>query len=95
MFQRMAASFDENSTAGVFLSVLFSEDSRCELRFPSHMTLLKSQPSLLQMPHQHVPISPFTGKDITFSFETRVIPSFGSLSVILPLLSNGFCMCVL
>ncbi|KAA0717026.1 Condensin complex subunit 2 [Triplophysa tibetana] len=60
MFQRMAASFDENSTAGVFLSVLFSEDSRCELRFPSHMTLLKSQLSLVKMPHQHVPISPFT-----------------------------------
>lgn len=62
MFQRMAASFDENSTAGVFLSVLFSEDSRCELRFPSHMTLLKSQLSPVQMPHQQVPISPFTGK---------------------------------
>ncbi|XP_016299855.1 condensin complex subunit 2-like isoform X2 [Sinocyclocheilus anshuiensis] len=61
MFQRMAASFDENSTAGVFLSVLFSEDSRCELRFPSHMTLLKSQPPPVQVPHQHVPASPFIG----------------------------------
>lgn len=62
MFQRMAASFDENSTAGVFLSVLFSEDSRCELRFPSHMTLLKSQPPPERVPHQHVPASPFKGK---------------------------------
>uniref|UniRef100_A0A9R1SN34 Condensin complex subunit 2 n=2 Tax=Cyprinus carpio TaxID=7962 RepID=A0A9R1SN34_CYPCA len=61
MFQRMAASFDENSTAGVFLSVLFSEDSRCELHFPSHMTLLKSQPPPVQVPHQHVPASPFIG----------------------------------
>uniref|UniRef100_A0A673LGR2 Condensin complex subunit 2 n=1 Tax=Sinocyclocheilus rhinocerous TaxID=307959 RepID=A0A673LGR2_9TELE len=61
MFQRMAASFDENSTAGVFLSVLFSEDSRCELRFPSHMTLLKSQLPPVQVPHQHVPASPFIG----------------------------------
>ncbi len=62
MFQRMAASFDENSTAGVFLSVLFSEDSRCELRFPSHMTLLKSQLPPVQVPRQHVPASPFIGK---------------------------------
>ncbi|XP_016322524.1 condensin complex subunit 2 isoform X1 [Sinocyclocheilus anshuiensis] len=61
MFQRMAASFDENSTAGVFLSVLFSEDSRCELRFPSHMTLLKSQLPPVQVPHQHVPASQFIG----------------------------------
>ncbi|XP_051981378.1 condensin complex subunit 2-like [Xyrauchen texanus] len=61
MFQRMAASFDENSTAGVFLSVLFSEDSCCELRFPSHMTLLKSQPPAVQIPPQHVPASPLTG----------------------------------
>ncbi|KAF3850522.1 hypothetical protein F7725_012294 [Dissostichus mawsoni] len=45
MFQRMAASFDESSTAGVFLSVLFCENSRCELLFPSNMTLLQSTPS--------------------------------------------------
>uniref|UniRef100_A0A8C4H8H0 Condensin complex subunit 2 n=1 Tax=Dicentrarchus labrax TaxID=13489 RepID=A0A8C4H8H0_DICLA len=45
MFQRMASSFDESSTAGVFLSVLFSENSRCELLFPSYMTLLQSTPS--------------------------------------------------
>lgn len=61
MFQRMAASFDENSTAGVFLSVLFSEDSRCELRFPSHMTLLHSIPPSSPSPEQHTPASPFTG----------------------------------
>ncbi|XP_022522586.2 condensin complex subunit 2 [Astyanax mexicanus] len=60
MFQRMAASFDENSTAGVFLSVLFSEDSRCELRFPSHMTLLQSRPPSAPAPVQHSPASPFT-----------------------------------
>lgn len=54
MFQRMAASFDENSTAGVFLSVLFSEDNRCELRFPSHMTLLHSRPTCSSVPTQHV-----------------------------------------
>ncbi|CAB1320005.1 unnamed protein product [Coregonus sp. 'balchen'] len=52
MFQRMASSFDESSTAGVFLSVLFSEDSRCELLFPSHMTLLHSRPSCSQHPPQ-------------------------------------------
>uniref|UniRef100_A0A672G8R7 Condensin complex subunit 2 n=1 Tax=Salarias fasciatus TaxID=181472 RepID=A0A672G8R7_SALFA len=47
MFHRMASSFDESSTAGVFLSVLFSENSRCELLFPSHLTLLQSSPSTL------------------------------------------------
>lgn len=83
MFQRMAASFDENSTAGVFLSVLFSEDSRCELRFPSHMTLLKSQLSPVPVPHQHVPASPFTGKPalhITLCSEFQDSLLLGSLS---------------
>ncbi|TRZ02118.1 hypothetical protein DNTS_031903 [Danionella cerebrum] len=79
MFQRMAASFDENSTAGVFLSVLFSEDSRCELRFPSHMTLLKSQPALEQVPPQSVPASPFT--DHLKSLEDRhICPSLEDFS---------------
>uniref|UniRef100_A0A667YWD8 Condensin complex subunit 2 n=1 Tax=Myripristis murdjan TaxID=586833 RepID=A0A667YWD8_9TELE len=62
MFQRMASSFDESSTAGVFLSVLFSEDSRCELLFPSHLTLLQSRPSYTPPPPQQVPASPFMGK---------------------------------
>ncbi|XP_065106079.1 condensin complex subunit 2 [Paramisgurnus dabryanus] len=79
MFQRMAASFDENSTAGVFLSVLFSEDTRCELRFPSHMTLLKSQPSPVQMPHQHVPASPFTAHLKTLE-EKPICPSLEDFS---------------
>ncbi|KAG9354898.1 hypothetical protein JZ751_001611 [Albula glossodonta] len=60
MFQRMASSFDESSTAGVFLSVLFSEDSRCELLFPSHMTLLRSAPPCPPPPSQHTPARPFT-----------------------------------
>lgn len=67
MFQRMAASFDENSTAGVFLSVLFSEDSRCELLFPSHMTLLHSRSPCSSMPVQYVPARPLTGKPATAS----------------------------
>uniref|UniRef100_A0A3Q1AV83 Condensin complex subunit 2 n=1 Tax=Amphiprion ocellaris TaxID=80972 RepID=A0A3Q1AV83_AMPOC len=54
MFQRMASSFDESSTAGVFLSVLFSENSCCELLFPSHMTLLQSRPSYSPPPPQGV-----------------------------------------
>uniref|UniRef100_A0A669DU18 Condensin complex subunit 2 n=1 Tax=Oreochromis niloticus TaxID=8128 RepID=A0A669DU18_ORENI len=62
MFQRMASSFDESSTAGVFLSVLFSESSRCELLFPSHMTLLQSRPAYSPPPPQGVPASPFMGK---------------------------------
>ncbi|XP_061585826.1 condensin complex subunit 2 [Cololabis saira] len=61
MFQRMAASFDETSTAGVFLSVLFSENSRCELLFPSYMTLLQSSPSYCPPSPQAVPTSPFMG----------------------------------
>lgn len=59
MFQKMASSFDESSTAGVFLSVLFSESSRCELLFPSHMTLLQSKPSYSPPPPQSAPASPF------------------------------------
>ncbi|XP_034026947.1 condensin complex subunit 2 isoform X2 [Thalassophryne amazonica] len=59
MFQRLASSFDESSTAGVFLSVLFSENSRCELLFPSYLTLLQSRPSYSPPPPQRVPTSPF------------------------------------
>lgn len=62
MFQRMASSFDESSTAGVFLSVLSSEDSRCELLFPSYLTLLRSGASHAAPPPQRVPASPFLGK---------------------------------
>lgn len=62
MFHKMASSFDESSTAGVFLSVLFSENSRCELLFPSYMTLLQSRPSYSPPPAQAVPASPFVGE---------------------------------
>lgn len=62
MFHRMASSFDESSTAGVFLSVLFSENSRCELLFPSYMTLLQSRASDSAPPPQKVPASPFLGR---------------------------------
>lgn len=61
MFHKMASSFDESSTAGVFLSVLFSENSRCELLFPSYMTLLQSRPSYSPPLAQTVPASPFMG----------------------------------
>ncbi|XP_046871363.1 condensin complex subunit 2 isoform X1 [Hypomesus transpacificus] len=61
MFQRMASSFDESSTSGVFLSVLFSEDSRCELLFPSHMTLLQSRPRAPPPTGQRVAAQPFLG----------------------------------
>ncbi|XP_077600756.1 condensin complex subunit 2-like [Stigmatopora nigra] len=59
MFHRMASSFDESSTTGVFLSVLFSENSRCELLFPSSMVLLESKPSYSPPPATTVPASPF------------------------------------
>lgn len=60
MFHRMASSFDESSTAGVFLSVLFSENCRCELLFPSDMTLLQSTATYIVPPLQRVPAAPFT-----------------------------------
>ncbi|KAM4578754.1 condensin complex subunit 2 isoform 1-T1 [Fundulus diaphanus] len=59
MFQRMASSFDESSTAGVFLSVLCSENSRCELLFASHMIPLQSRPSYSPPAPQRVSASPF------------------------------------
>ncbi|XP_075419283.1 condensin complex subunit 2 [Tenrec ecaudatus] len=49
MFQKTAASFDECSTAGVFLSTLRCHDYRSELLFPADVhTLATGQP--LQMP---------------------------------------------
>ncbi|KAK2845856.1 hypothetical protein Q7C36_010710 [Tachysurus vachellii] len=80
MFQRMAASFDENSTAGVFLSVLFSEDSSCGLRFPSHMTLLKSRPDSSSSPVQHTPASPFTVSLKTLEEKMPICPSLQDFS---------------
>ncbi|XP_041691734.1 condensin complex subunit 2 isoform X2 [Coregonus clupeaformis] len=80
MFQRMASSFDESSTAGVFLSVLFSEDSRCELLFPSHMTLLHSTPSCSQSPPQRVPAPPFTGGLQRTQEKSSICPSLADFS---------------
>ncbi|XP_023834358.1 condensin complex subunit 2 isoform X1 [Salvelinus sp. IW2-2015] len=80
MFQRMASSFDESSTAGVFLSVLFSEDSRCELLFPSHMTLLHSTHSCSQSPPQHVPALPFTGGLQQTQEKSSICPSLADFS---------------
>ncbi|XP_076989884.1 condensin complex subunit 2 isoform X2 [Tamandua tetradactyla] len=42
MFQKTAASFDECSTAGVFLSTLHCHDYRSELLFPSDVQALSS-----------------------------------------------------
>lgn len=42
MFQKMAASFDEGSTAGVFLSTLHCHDYRSELLFPSDAQALST-----------------------------------------------------
>uniref|UniRef100_A0A3P8NU97 Condensin complex subunit 2 n=1 Tax=Astatotilapia calliptera TaxID=8154 RepID=A0A3P8NU97_ASTCA len=70
MFQRMASSFDESSTAGVFLSVLFSESSRCELLFPSHMTLLQSRPAYSPPSPQGVPSCRFEFNILCMFFQT-------------------------
>ncbi|XP_029915048.1 condensin complex subunit 2 [Myripristis murdjan] len=80
MFQRMASSFDESSTAGVFLSVLFSEDSRCELLFPSHLTLLQSRPSYTPPPPQQVPASPFMGGLQRSQEKSSICPSLQDFS---------------
>ncbi|KAL6114732.1 ncaph [Pungitius sinensis] len=80
MFQRMASSFDESSTAGVFLSVLFSEDSRCELQFPSYMTLLQSAPSYSPPPPQGVPASPFMAGLQRSKDKSSICPSLQDFS---------------
>ncbi|XP_029295874.1 condensin complex subunit 2 [Cottoperca gobio] len=80
MFQRMASSFDESSTAGVFLSVLFSEDSRCELLFPSYMTLLHSRPSYSPPPAQGVPASPFMAGLQRSKEKSSICPSLQDFS---------------
>lgn len=80
MFQRMASSFDESSTSGVFLSVLFSEDSRCELLFPSHMTLLHSRPPCSPPPAQHVAAQPFTGGLQRSQDKSSICPSLEDFS---------------
>lgn len=73
MFQRMASSFDESSTAGVFLPVLFSESSRCALLFPSYFTLLQSKPSYSPPPPQTVSASPFKGNNKFFKYKDFII----------------------
>ncbi|KAF7649073.1 hypothetical protein LDENG_00147910, partial [Lucifuga dentata] len=80
MFQRMASSFDESSTAGVFLSVLFSEDSRCELLFPSYMTLLQSRPSFSPPPPQQVPATPFIAGLQRSQEKSSICPSLQDFS---------------
>uniref|UniRef100_A0A3Q3WWF7 Condensin complex subunit 2 n=1 Tax=Mola mola TaxID=94237 RepID=A0A3Q3WWF7_MOLML len=80
MFHRMASSFDESSTAGVFLPVLFSENSRCELLFPSHMTLLQSRPSYSPPPPQVVPASPFMAGLQSSQEKSSICPSLQDFS---------------
>uniref|UniRef100_UPI0037E97456 condensin complex subunit 2 n=1 Tax=Semicossyphus pulcher TaxID=241346 RepID=UPI0037E97456 len=80
MFHRMAASFDESSTAGVFLSVLFSENSRCELLFPSYMTLLQSRPSYSPPSPQGVSSSPFKAGLQRSQEKSSICPSLQDFS---------------
>ncbi|NXM32035.1 CND2 protein, partial [Oxyruncus cristatus] len=47
MFQKAAASFDERSTAGIFLRCLHTQDFRCELQFESSIVPLPSSETLL------------------------------------------------
>nr|XP_057925859.1 condensin complex subunit 2 [Doryrhamphus excisus]XP_057925860.1 condensin complex subunit 2 [Doryrhamphus excisus]XP_057925861.1 condensin complex subunit 2 [Doryrhamphus excisus] len=80
MFHRMASSFDESSTAGVFLSVLFSENSRCELLFPSYMTLLQSTSSHAPPPPMSVPASPFMAGLQRSQEKSSICPSLQDFS---------------
>ncbi|KPP63138.1 condensin complex subunit 2-like [Scleropages formosus] len=80
MFQRMASSFDESSTAGVFLSVLFSEDNHCELLFPSYLTLLRSAPPSPPSPPKYVPAQPFKGGLQLSQDKSSICPSLEDFS---------------
>ncbi|XP_077378416.1 condensin complex subunit 2 [Festucalex cinctus] len=80
MFHHMASSFDESSTAGVFLPVLFSENSRCELLFPSHMTLLQSKSSYSPPPPMTVPASPFMAGLQRSQEKSNICPSLQDFS---------------
>ncbi|XP_008333901.1 condensin complex subunit 2 [Cynoglossus semilaevis] len=80
MFQRMASSFDESSTAGVFLPVLFSESSRCALLFPSYFTLLQSKPSYSPPPPQTVSASPFKAGLDRSQEKSSICPSLEDFS---------------
>ncbi|XP_027762433.1 condensin complex subunit 2 [Empidonax traillii] len=46
MFQKEAGSFDERSTAGIFLTRLHSQDFHCELQFESRIVPLPSSETL-------------------------------------------------
>ncbi|CAJ1068297.1 condensin complex subunit 2 [Xyrichtys novacula] len=80
MFHRMASSFDESSTAGVFLSVLFSENNRGELLFPSYMTLLQSKPNYSPPSPQGVSASPFTAALQHAQEKSSICPSLQDFS---------------
>ncbi|XP_061622699.1 condensin complex subunit 2 [Phyllopteryx taeniolatus] len=80
MFHRMASSFDESSTAGVFLSVLFSENSRCELLFPSQMILLQSASSYSPPPATVVPAAPFMAGLQQSQEKSDICPSLHNFS---------------
>ncbi|XP_069022266.1 condensin complex subunit 2 isoform X2 [Embiotoca jacksoni] len=80
VFHRMASSFDESSTAGVFLPVLFSESSRCELLFPSYMNLLQSRPSYSPPPPQGVSASPFMAGLQRSQEKSSICPSLQDFS---------------
>ncbi|XP_026177339.1 condensin complex subunit 2 isoform X3 [Mastacembelus armatus] len=80
IFQKMASSFDETSTAGVFLSVVFSENSRCELLFPSNMNLLQSRPSYFPPTPQTVPASPFMAGLQRSQEKSSICPSLEDFS---------------
>uniref|UniRef100_W5NE50 Condensin complex subunit 2 n=1 Tax=Lepisosteus oculatus TaxID=7918 RepID=W5NE50_LEPOC len=80
MFQKMASSFDETSTAGVFLSVLFSEDCSSELRFPSDVVVLSSGTPCQPPPPAQVPASPFTAGLQQAQEKSSICPSLEDFS---------------
>ncbi|MBN3300195.1 CND2 protein, partial [Amia calva] len=80
MFQKLASSFDETSTAGVFLPVLFSEDCYSELRFPSDVILLRSQPPPQLPPPTLVPAAPFTAALQLVQEKKSICPSLENFS---------------
>lgn len=68
MFQRTAASFDECSTAGIFLTGLRSQSFQSRLLFHSDIVPLPSSSESLALPSSHpVPVAGLKGKYQLFS----------------------------